>query len=185
MPATVDPVSALLDWYDKNARSLPWRARHGQKPDPYHVWLSEIMLQQTTVTTVKPYFEKFLRLFPTVDALATAEDEAVMAAWAGLGYYSRARNLLKCARLIAAEHGGTFPDEEEALLSLPGIGPIRQRPLPPSPLTARPRRLTAILSGFWRGFMGWRRRCPLLSPSSSRKTKALCRPTDPVISHKP
>ncbi len=123
MPATVDPVSALLDWYDKNARSLPWRARRGQKPDPYHVWLSEIMLQQTTVTTVKPYFEKFLRLFPTIDALAAAEDEAVMAAWAGLGYYSRARNLLKCARLIAAEHDGAFPDEEDALLSLPGIGP--------------------------------------------------------------
>ena len=76
MLATVDPVSALLNWYDKNARSLPWRARRGLKPDPYHVWLSEIMLQQTTVTTVKPYFEKFLRLFPTIDALAAAEDEA-------------------------------------------------------------------------------------------------------------
>ena len=123
MPTTVDPVSALLDWYDKNARSLPWRARRGQKPDPYHVWLSEIMLQQTTVTTVKPYFEKFLRLFPTIDALAAAEDEAVMAAWAGLGYYSRARNLLKCARLIVAEYNCAFPDEEEILLSLPGIGP--------------------------------------------------------------
>ena len=123
MLATVDPVSALLVWYDKNARSLPWRARRGQKPDPYHVWLSEIMLQQTTVITVKPYFKNFLRLFPTVEALAAAEDDAVMAAWAGLGYYSRARNLLKCARLIATEHDGAFPDEEDALLGLPGIGP--------------------------------------------------------------
>ncbi len=123
MPARFDPVIALLAWYDKNARSLPWRARHGVTPDPYHVWLSEIMLQQTTVTTVKPYFEKFLQLFPTVADLAAAEDDAVMAAWAGLGYYSRARNLLKCARLVAQQHGGQFPDTEDALLKLPGIGP--------------------------------------------------------------
>ena len=87
------------------------------------MWLSEIMLQQTTVTTVKPYFEKFLQLFPTVKDLATAEDDAVMAAWAGLGYYSRARNLLKCARIIAQAHDGQFPDTEAALLRLPGIGP--------------------------------------------------------------
>jgi A/G-specific adenine glycosylase len=123
MPATIDPVSALLDWYDKNARSLPWRAPRGVTPDPYHVWLSEIMLQQTTVITVKPYFEKFLALFPTIEALAAAEDDAVMAAWAGLGYYSRARNLLKCARMVTADYGGVFPDDEAALLQLPGIGP--------------------------------------------------------------
>ncbi len=123
MPATVDPVSALLDWYDENARSLPWRAPRTIAPDPYHVWLSEIMLQQTTVTTVKPYFEKFLTLFPTVEALAAAQDDAVMAAWAGLGYYSRARNLLNCARLIANTHAGRFPDTEAELLGLPGIGP--------------------------------------------------------------
>ncbi len=123
MPARFDPVIALLDWYDKNARSLPWRARRDETPEPYHVWLSEIMLQQTTVTTVKPYFEKFLQLFPTVKDLAAAQDDAVMAAWAGLGYYSRARNLLKCARIIAQQHDGQFPDTEAALLRLPGIGP--------------------------------------------------------------
>ena len=123
MPADFDPVRPLLAWYDKNARTLPWRAPRGVAPEPYHVWLSEIMLQQTTVTTVKPYFEKFLTLFPNVQALAAAEDDAVMAAWAGLGYYSRARNLLKCARLVAQDHDGQFPDEEAALLKLPGIGP--------------------------------------------------------------
>ena len=123
MPATIDPVSALLDWYDKHARTLPWRAPRGTMPAPYHVWLSEIMLQQTTVTTVKPYFEKFLTLFPTVEALAAAQDDAVMAAWARLGYYSRARNLLKCARLVTDRFDGRFPDTEDALLKLPGIGP--------------------------------------------------------------
>lgn len=117
------PARLLLDWYDRHARALPWRALPDETPEPYHVWLSEIMLQQTTVTTVKPYFEKFLQLFPTVKDLAAAQDDAVMAAWAGLGYYSRARNLLKCARLVAQEYDGVFPDNEEALLRLPGIGP--------------------------------------------------------------
>ena len=123
MSATPHPAELLLDWYDAHARSLPWRATPDETPEPYHVWLSEIMLQQTTVTTVKPYFEKFLTLFPTVLDLAAAEDDAVMAAWAGLGYYSRARNLLKCARLVVADYGGQFPDTEDALLKLPGIGP--------------------------------------------------------------
>ena len=113
----------LLDWYDKHRRQMPWRAGAGQKPDPYHVWLSEVMLQQTTVATVKPYFDKFKRLFPTVHDLAAADDETVMAAWAGLGYYSRARNLLKCARQIVAEYDGQVPADEAALLALPGIGP--------------------------------------------------------------
>ena len=123
MSATPHPAELLLDWYDAHARSLPWRAKPDEKPEPYYVWLSEIMLQQTTVTTVKPYFERFLTLFPTVLDLAAAEDDAVMAAWAGLGYYSRARNLLKCARLVVADYGGQFPDTEDALLKLPGIGP--------------------------------------------------------------
>ena len=122
-PAPQNPAQLLLDWYDKNARILPWRARPGQAASSYHVWLSEIMLQQTTVTTVIPYFEKFLTLFPTLADLAAAEDETVMAAWAGLGYYSRARNLVKCARLVVSDYGGAFPDTEEALLKLPGIGP--------------------------------------------------------------
>ena len=109
----------LLAWYDLNARDLPWRAQPGSPfPDPYHVWLSEIMLQQTTVAAVKPYYAAFLARWPTVQALASADDADVMAAWAGLGYYARARNLLACAR----EVGGGFPDTEEGLRALPGIG---------------------------------------------------------------
>jgi A/G-specific adenine glycosylase len=113
----------LLAWYDRQRRDLPWRAKPGERPDPYRVWLSEIMLQQTTVTAVKPYFAAFLARFPDVAALAAAPSEAVMAAWAGLGYYSRARNLHACARLVVDQHGGRFPDTEDALRALPGIGP--------------------------------------------------------------
>lgn len=112
----------LLDWYDVNARILPWRARPGAPPpDPYRVWLSEVMLQQTTVVAVGPYFAKFLARWPTVNDLAAAEDADVMAAWAGLGYYARARNLLACARAVAAR-GGAFPDTEAGLRELPGLG---------------------------------------------------------------
>jgi A/G-specific adenine glycosylase len=103
-------------------RRLPWRSEGGRQPDPYHVWLSEVMLQQTTVAAVTPYFAKFLALWPTVEALAAAEDGAVMRAWAGLGYYARARNLLACARAVVADHGGRFPDDEAMLRTLPGIG---------------------------------------------------------------
>ncbi|MBU2960857.1 A/G-specific adenine glycosylase [Citreicella sp. C3M06] len=115
----------LLDWYDRHARALPWRVppHSNVRPDPYRIWLSEIMLQQTTVPAVKPYFEAFTARWPTVTALAEARDEDVMAAWAGLGYYARARNLLKCARAVTVDHGGVFPDTLEGLLSLPGVGP--------------------------------------------------------------
>ena len=113
----------LLAWYDRHRRRLPWRALPGRGSDPYAVWLSEIMLQQTTVTAVKPYYEKFLTLWPTVEDLAAAPVAEVMIAWAGLGYYARARNLHKCASVVAADHGGQFPDTEEALRALPGIGP--------------------------------------------------------------
>ncbi|SIO21466.1 A/G-specific adenine glycosylase [Vannielia litorea] len=115
--------TALLAWYDANARVLPWRVppRSDERPDPYRIWLSEVMLQQTTVAAVKDYFATFTRLWPTVEALAAAKDEDVMARWAGLGYYARARNLLKCARAVA-ERGG-FPDTVEGLRALPGIGP--------------------------------------------------------------
>jgi A/G-specific adenine glycosylase len=112
----------LLAWYDAGARDLPWRARSAARADPYAVWLSEIMLQQTTVAHATPYFLNFLRRWPTVAALAAAADDEVMAAWAGLGYYARARNLLACARVVAGEHGGTFPDDEQGLRALPGIG---------------------------------------------------------------
>lgn len=119
-------ASDLLDWYDVHARSLPWRTSPSDRaagitPDPYAVWLSEIMLQQTTVAAVKAYFTRFLLLWPTVEALAAARDEDVMAEWAGLGYYARARNLLKCARAVT-ELGG-FPKTRAALEALPGIGP--------------------------------------------------------------
>ncbi len=103
-------------------RALPWRAGPGERPDPYRVWLSEVMLQQTTVAAVRPYFEAFTRRWPTVEALAAAPDEEVMSAWAGLGYYARARNLLACARAVVRGHGGRFPDSEAALVRLPGIG---------------------------------------------------------------
>jgi A/G-specific adenine glycosylase len=103
-------------------RRLPWRAEEGARADPYRVWLSEVMLQQTTVAAVKPYFENFVARWPNVEALAAADDGELMAAWAGLGYYARARNLLACARAVVAEHGGHFPDEEAALRKLPGIG---------------------------------------------------------------
>lgn len=126
-PSPVDSKSrptaqALLAWYDRHRRSLPWRAKPGETPDPYRVWLSEIMLQQTTVTAVKPYYEKFLTLFPRLDDLARAPTETVMSAWAGLGYYSRARNLHACAQKLVEVHGGEFPQEPDALKTLPGIG---------------------------------------------------------------
>ncbi|MFH6781450.1 MULTISPECIES: A/G-specific adenine glycosylase [Methylobacterium] len=114
-----DPAD-LLVWYDRHRRALPWRALPGVAPDPYRVWLSEIMLQQTTVAAVKPYFARFLERFPTVEALAAAPEEAVMGAWAGLGYYSRARNLHACAKAVA--QAGRFPDTVEGLRKLPGIG---------------------------------------------------------------
>jgi A/G-specific adenine glycosylase len=110
-------ASALLAWYDRHARALPWRA---PAPDPYRVWLSEVMLQQTTVAAVKDYYAKFTRRWPTVADLAAAEDGEVMAAWAGLGYYARARNLLACARAVAEMEA--FPDSEEELRKLPGLG---------------------------------------------------------------
>lgn len=116
---------ALLDWYDGNARELPWRIPPGstKTPDPYHIWLSEIMLQQTTVVTVIPYFEKFLIKWPRIEDLASAELDQVLTAWAGLGYYARARNLYKCAQYVTGELNGIFPDNEDELLKLPGVGP--------------------------------------------------------------
>lgn len=118
-----DLAGKLLAWYDGHARDLPWRAKSGVLPDPYHVWLSEIMLQQTTVATVRDYYIKFLLLWPKVSDLAKASQEDVLRAWAGLGYYARARNLHACANKIVDEWNGKFPDTEEALRTLPGIGP--------------------------------------------------------------
>jgi A/G-specific adenine glycosylase len=117
----------LLVWYDANSRDLPWRvgpAAHakGVRADPYRVWLSEVMLQQTTVPHAIPYFLTFTRRWPTVQALAAADEGEVMAAWAGLGYYARARNLIACARAVAGDHGGRFPHSEDGLRALPGVG---------------------------------------------------------------
>jgi A/G-specific adenine glycosylase len=115
-------ASALLDWYGCERRDLPWRAAPGATPDPYCVWLSEIMLQQTTVKAVLPRYTAFLQQWPDVKALASAELGQVLAAWAGLGYYARARNLHACARAVVSEHGGRFPESEAELRSLPGVG---------------------------------------------------------------
>ncbi len=115
------PANRLLQHYVDNARRLPWRAMPGEPaPEPYRVWLSEVMLQQTTVAAVTPRFERFLQKWPTIEALATARDEDVLSEWAGLGYYARARNLIACAREVAAL--GDFPDTAAGLRKLPGIG---------------------------------------------------------------
>jgi A/G-specific adenine glycosylase len=113
----------LLAWYDRHRRVLPWRAAPGQAADPYRVWLSEIMLQQTTVVAVAPYYARFLERFPDIRALAAAPLDDVLKAWAGLGYYARARNLSACARAVVEGHGGLMPRSEEELADLPGIGP--------------------------------------------------------------
>ena len=118
-----DRPALLLAWYDRHRRKLPWRPPAGVRADPYRVWLSEIMLQQTTVKAVGPYFEKFVARWPDAAALARASLDDVLRMWAGLGYYSRARNLHACAVAIARDHGGVFPDTEEGLRTLPGIGP--------------------------------------------------------------
>lgn len=112
----------ILDWYDEYGRELPWRYKNGKPANPYHVWLSEIMCQQTTVQAVMPYYTKFLSTWPTVQDLANADNDDVMAAWAGLGYYARARNLHKCAKVIANDMDGDFPNNQAALKELPGVG---------------------------------------------------------------
>ncbi|MDX2308962.1 MAG: A/G-specific adenine glycosylase [Hyphomicrobium sp.] len=122
-PAGPDTVAALLAWYDEEGRDLPWRHKGRKRPDPYRVWLSEIMLQQTTVKAVIPFYNAFLARWPRVADLASASLDDVLAAWAGLGYYSRARNLHKCAQVVAARPDQTFPSNERDLLELPGIGP--------------------------------------------------------------
>jgi A/G-specific adenine glycosylase len=121
--AAPDLAALLLPWYDRHHRSLPWRSPPGTPvPEPYRVWLSEIMLQQTTVPAVIPYFARFLQRWPRVQDLAAAPVDEVMEAWAGLGYYARARNLHKCAQMVSTRLGGVFPDTEDGLLELPGIG---------------------------------------------------------------
>lgn len=116
-------ADAVLSWYDRNARTLPWRRKLPDLAPAYHVFLSELMLQQTVVATVIPYFQKFISVWPDIQALARADRDDVLSAWAGLGYYARARNMHKAAEIIADQYGGLFPEEEAELLRLPGIGP--------------------------------------------------------------
>ncbi len=122
-----NPAARLLAWYDRHARDLPWRSKPGEVADPYRVWLSEVMLQQTTVAAVAPRFTTWVARWPDVASLAAASDEDIMAAWAGLGYYARARNLVKAARAVVAEHGGRFPRTEAGLRALPGLGAYTRR----------------------------------------------------------
>ena len=127
MPNNIKIAPKLLRWYDKNGRKLAWRVSpleslNGIKANPYHIWLSEIMLQQTTVKAVEPYFKLFLLKWPTIRDLAAAKDNEILEAWAGLGYYRRAHNLIKCARMVVEVYNGLFPQEENLLLQLPGVG---------------------------------------------------------------
>ncbi len=147
-------VKKLLAWYDTHRRILPWRAHAGTQAVAYHVWLSEIMLQQTVVATVIPYFEAFIARWPDFAQLAAADDDAVMAAWAGLGYYARARNMLKAARIIVQDYDGVLPQDEAALLALPGIGPYTSAAiaaiafnLPAAPVDGNIERVLARLYG--------------------------------------
>ena len=142
----------LLAWYDRHRRRLPWRAAVGERPDPYRVWLSEVMLQQTTVKAVVPYYARFLSRWPNVLALAMAPLEDVLKAWAGLGYYARARNLHACARAVVEQYGGEFPPNETTLRALPGIGDYTAAAvaaiafdLPASPLDGNIERVVARL----------------------------------------
>src|SRR4051794_5642950 len=112
-------VSALVAWFEENQRALPWRAGY----DPYQVWVSEVMLQQTQVETVLPYFERFITAFPTLSSLATAREEEVLRLWAGLGYYRRAKNLMSAVRMVANQHDGRIPSDYDKLIQLPGVGP--------------------------------------------------------------
>jgi A/G-specific adenine glycosylase len=121
-PQSAPDPALLLAWYDRHRRDLPWRTPPGRRPDPYRVWLSEIMLQQTVVAAVRPYFERFVTRWPDVAALAAASLDEIMQEWQGLGYYARARNLLACARVVAGRHGGAFPSEPVELRALPGVG---------------------------------------------------------------
>ncbi len=159
----------LLAWYDRHARALPWRAPPGRASDPYAVWLSEIMLQQTTVAAVIPYFSAFLARWPDVEALAAAAPEEVMRQWAGLGYYARARNLHACARVVAERYGGRFPEEEAALRALPGLGPYTAAAVA---AIAFGRRAVVVDGNVERVDRARsspsRRRCPPQSPSSAR-----------------
>jgi A/G-specific adenine glycosylase len=148
-----DFADRLLAWYDRAARVLPWRIapNSGLTPDPYRIWLAEVMLQQTTVAAVAGYFARFTERWPTVDDLAAADDADVMAAWAGLGYYARARNLLACARAVVRDHGGSFPIARRRFARCRGLATIPPPRSRRSPLAARRSSSTPISSALSRG----------------------------------
>jgi A/G-specific adenine glycosylase len=171
----VPSAGVLLAWYDRHRRAMPWRALPGEAPDPYRVWLSEIMLQQTTVAAVGPYFARFLARFPTVRDLAAAPEDAVMAAWAGLGYYARARNLHAGARAVVAA-GGVFPRDVAALRAIPGIGPYTANAVaaiafgvPVVPVDGNVERVTARLFAIEAPLPGAK---PLLAAAAARLNQA-------------
>ncbi|MFT8657293.1 MAG: A/G-specific adenine glycosylase [Acetobacter papayae] len=177
------PDHALLHWYDRHRRTLPWRAEGRRTPDPYHVWLSEIMLQQTTVTAVIPYYQKFLALFPTVQALAAAPQEQVLAAWAGLGYYARARNLHACAQAVVARGG--FPAQVAELKTLPGIGVYTAAAIaaiafgvPVVPVDGNVERITARLFDEHTPLPGARKVLARLAEGLNAGAQAQARPSD-------
>jgi A/G-specific adenine glycosylase len=169
-------ASKLLSWYDNHRRDLPWRADPGAVKPAYHVWLSEIMLQQTTVATVIPYFDAFLQRWPTIGELAAAELDEVLHAWQGLGYYARARNLHRCAQVVATDFQGTFPATEAELLKLPGIGPYTAAAIaaiafdqPASPMDGNIERVVARL-----------RRVETELPAAKKELKPLVRELTPI-----
>ena len=181
--ATEVPAEELLAWYGRHARRLPWRVgpkerQLGVRPDPYRVWLSEIMLQQTTVKAVAPYFQRFVTRWPSVAELAAAEDNEIMAAWAGLGYYSRARNLIACARVVAARPGGRFPEAAEELAQLPGIGAYTSAAIAAiafdEPVAVVDGNVERVIA---RAFRDRQRRCRLPSRSSAQSSSRSSRPS--------
>ena len=185
-PASKPEAGELLAWYDRHRRDLPWRAKAGAPADPYRVWLSEIMLQQTTVAAVKPFYERFLQRFPTVAALAEAPVEEVMQAWAGLGYYSRARNLHACAKARRrAATADASPTPRRACGACPASAPTRRRRSRRSRLIGPPPRSTAMSSAWCRGCSSSRRRCRRQSRRSATSPRRSCRPGGPAISRKP
>jgi A/G-specific adenine glycosylase len=180
---SLPPAAALLAWYDRHRRRLPWRAEPGERPDPYRVWLSEVMLQQTTVAAILPRFTRFLERFPTVESLAAAPIEAVMAEWAGLGYYARARNLHACARAVV-EAGG-FPRAVEGLRRLPGVGAYTAAAVaaiafgvPVVPVDGNVERVAARVFAVEEPLPGARLRLARLAAELGEQAEARARPSD-------
>ena len=163
---TPDPTE-LLAWYDRHARVLPWRARRGERAEPYHVWLSEIMLQQTTVKAVGPYYARFLSRWPTVGSLAAANLDDVLRVWAGLGYYARARNLHACAKAVVDRHGGRFPEKSKRCATCRALVTIRRRQWQRLLLIFQRCRSTGMSSVLCHVYSQLRTNCRRQSPQSS------------------